>query len=459
MLPPLRTALGCLLVAVGLAAPITVHGEVPRYITTAVTPQTGGWVAQLKLSNPGAGTYGPALPALQLSAALETDRRVHFKLTSAQGPRYEIPQSLLPYPAVGGPDHPHAGQPGAYDEADPLYTVQPPVVGQQLSLSVTRTRDGAKLFEMGELEYSDQYLQLTSLLPERKNSDATGPHLYGLGEHLIDWQLPVNNHSFTMWDVDPAGTPADQNLYGSHPVYLQVLTQGASNGLAHLIFLRNSNGMDVITNPDNVQFRTVGGVLDFYVCIGPSPEEAVRQYHAIIGRAHLPPFWGLGWQQSRWGVGSIEELQGVVDSYAKAQIPLETIYSDIDYVRQQRQQQPPRSNNLTQKPVAMRRLACAASCSHTVCCVCSFLVAPCVCACVQMDASQDFTWNPDSYPVAKVQAFAQRVHANGQKYVCIVDAGIHNQTGREHKHKATKTRRRVRGVDATRLRPSQHSHW
>jgi alpha-glucosidase (family GH31 glycosyl hydrolase) len=41
----------------------------------------------------------------------------------------------------------------------------------------------------------------------------------------------------------------------------------------------------------------------------------------------------------------------------------------------------------------------------------------------------DFTFDPVNYPLAQVQQFVSDLHAKGQRYVVIVDPGIHNLTG------------------------------
>ena len=50
----------------------------------------------------------------------------------------------------------------------------------------------------------------------------------------------------TIWARDMAACVFDQNLYGSHPFALALAPSGAASGL----FLRNSNGMDVLYAPD-----------------------------------------------------------------------------------------------------------------------------------------------------------------------------------------------------------------
>ena len=48
-------------------------------------------------------------------------------------------------------------------------------------------------------------------------------------------------------------------------------------------------------NPHLV-YRTIGGLLDMYFFPGPTPEDVVKQYLALIGRPMLPAYFALGFQ-------------------------------------------------------------------------------------------------------------------------------------------------------------------
>jgi len=65
------------------------------------------------------------------------------------------------------------------------------------------------------------------------------------------------------------------------------------------VLLLNSNGMDAVVSEDAVSLRALGGVLDLFVLLGPAPRDVLGQLAAAVGRPALPPFWALGFHQSK----------------------------------------------------------------------------------------------------------------------------------------------------------------
>jgi alpha-glucosidase (family GH31 glycosyl hydrolase) len=118
---------------------------------------------------------------------------------------------------------------------------------------------------------------LTTKLPQN-------PFIYGLGERVQSLRLPLGQ-TYTIWNKD-IGTPFSQNVYGTHPFYMEM-----RNGNAHGVFLLNSNGIDLELQPNSLTYKIIGGVFDLWFIMGPSPAEVVRQYSEIIGKPHLPPYW------------------------------------------------------------------------------------------------------------------------------------------------------------------------
>ena len=73
-------------------------------------------------------------------------------------------------------------------------------------------------------------------------------------------------------------------------------------------------------NP-GLTFRTIGGMLEFFVFLGPEPEQVVQQYTELIGRPFMPPYFSLGFQLSRWGYKDTAEIQQVIDRNKALGIP------------------------------------------------------------------------------------------------------------------------------------------
>ncbi len=48
----------------------------------------------------------------------------------------------------------------------------------------------------------------------------------------------------------------------------------------------------------------------------------------------MPPFWSLGWHQCRWGYKTLKDMTAVVEQYAEHDIPLDTIWNDLDSMRE-----------------------------------------------------------------------------------------------------------------------------
>jgi len=77
----------------------------------------------------------------------------------------------------------------------------------------------------------------------------------------------------------------------------------------------------VISPAPGYTYRTIGGLLDIYLFLGPTPEDTVRQFTEAIGRQPIPPYWGLGFQLSRWGYNTIDKMQAAVNRTKTASIP------------------------------------------------------------------------------------------------------------------------------------------
>ncbi|KAK5898994.1 hypothetical protein CesoFtcFv8_008516 [Champsocephalus esox] len=106
-------------------------------------------------------------------------------------------------------------------------------------------------------------------------------------------------------------------------------------GDAHGFFLLNSNAMDVVLQPaPAVTWRTIGGILDFYVFLGPDPASVIGQYVEVIGYPAMPIYWALGYHLCRWGYNTSDSTWEMVKSLRNYKIPQDVQWNDIDYMDQ-----------------------------------------------------------------------------------------------------------------------------
>ncbi|KAM5190698.1 maltase-glucoamylase [Callospermophilus lateralis] len=314
-----------------------------------------GFTAQLK-TLPSSSPFGNDVDNVLLTAEYQTSNRFHFKLTDQTKDRYEVP-------------HEHV-QPFNENAAASLnYEVE--VSKQPFSIKVTRRSNNRVLFDssIGPLLFADQFLQLSIRLPSA--------NVYGLGEHVHQqYRHDMNWKTWPIFTRDTTPNKDGNNLYGAQTFFLCL--EDAS-GLSFGVFLMNSNAMEVTLQPaPAITYRTIGGILDFYVFLGNTPEQVVQEYLELIGRPALPSYWALGFHLSRYEYGTLENMKEVWNRNRAAQLPYDVQHADIDY----------------------------------------------------MDEKRDFTYDPvdfNGFP-----EFVKELHNNGQKLVIIVDPAISNNSSQSH---------------------------
>ena len=204
------------------------------------------------------------------------------------------------------------------------YTID--IVPSPFSIQITRREDSQIIFDtsIGPLIFYDQFLQITTTRPSE--------FVYGFGEtEHLSLKYDMNWKTQGMWARDN-GVGTDVNLYGVQPYHLTLERSGKSSG----VLLLNANAQEVATSPyPHITYRTIGGILDFFVFTGPTPEDVTRQYTQYLGRSYLFPYWSLGFQLCRYGYQSLDEIKTVVDENRAYGIPYDVQYADIDYMERQ----------------------------------------------------------------------------------------------------------------------------
>ncbi|KAM8854558.1 sucrase-isomaltase, intestinal [Synchiropus picturatus] len=285
---------------------------------------------------------------LAFQADMQTENRLRFKIYDPHAARFEVPHEHV-RKLASTPSSPIG---------DTLVVTKEP-----FGLTVYRKETKKAIFNttMAPLIFSNQYLQLSAKLPSH--------NIYGLGEHVH--QRFLHDTNWRTWPIftrDGFPNGGTHNLYGHYPFFLCLED---NSGKSFGVFLMNSNAMEVTLQPaPAVTYRTIGGVLDFYIFFGNTPEQVVQEFLELIGRPVIPPYWSLGFQLSRWDYGSLDEVKSTVDRNRAIEIPYEIQYTDIDY----------------------------------------------------MEDKKDFTY--DKVKFKDLPAFADYLHQKGQKYILILDPAI-----------------------------------
>nr|OQO15523.1 hypothetical protein B0A51_17450 [Rachicladosporium sp. CCFEE 5018] len=354
----------------------------PGYKASDVQRTAYGFSASLTLAGSPCNVYGTDIEELTLTVDVQTAHRLNVNikpahLDSSNITQYVLSEDLIPFPAQGFADPTTQNIDLQFSWSnDPSF-----------SFTVVRKSTGDVLFDTrgSVLVYENQFIEFVTQLPENYN-------LYGMGERIHDLRLG-NNFTATFYAAD-AGDPIDGNIYGSHPFYLDtryyevdaetgahtlVTAQNTSVsnqyvGMSHGVFQRSAHGMEALLLPTNLTWRALGGSIDLYFFDGPTQDAVTKQYQ--IGAIGLPAqqqYWTLGFHQCRWGYKNFSQTEAVVEAYRAANIPLECIWNDIDYMFQYR----------------------------------------------------DFTQDPNTFSPAAGAGFFERLAANNQHYVPIVDSAIY----------------------------------
>ncbi|KAF1835178.1 alpha/beta-glucosidase agdC [Decorospora gaudefroyi] len=296
-----------------VSAPLKRPDSCPGYKASNVQRSDSSLTADLTLAGTPCNVYGEDLHDLKFLAEWQTDSRLHIMVYDKDEQVYQVPEFVVPRPT------------GSVSSDASMLDVS--IEEEPFSFTVTRKSNGEEIFNTkgSNLIFETQYWRLRTSLP-------SNPSLYGLGEHTDSLRLPTSEYIRTMWARDAGAVPEKTNLYGTHPVYYE---HRIDSGNSHGVLLLNSNGMDIKINDDDgqyLEYNVIGGVIDLYFMAGPSPMDVAREYSEITQKAAMLPYWSLGFHQCRFGYKSVEEVAEVVANYSKAGIPLETMWTDIDYM-------------------------------------------------------------------------------------------------------------------------------
>uniref|UniRef100_A0A4X2L9V0 Sucrase-isomaltase n=1 Tax=Vombatus ursinus TaxID=29139 RepID=A0A4X2L9V0_VOMUR len=256
--------------------------------------------------------YPNPISNLRLEVKYHKNEMLQFKIYDADRKRYEVPVPL------NIPSNPTS----TYEER--LYDVE--IREKPFGIQIRRRSTGVVIWDsqVPGFAFHDQFIQISTRLPSE--------FIYGFGEaEHTAFKRDLNWHTWGMFTRDqPPGYKL--NSYGFHPYHMVMENEGNAHG----VLLLNSNGMDVTFQPTPaLTYRTIGGILDFYMFLGPTPEGATKQYHEFIGHPVMPPYWAMGFQLCRYGYRNTSEIVELYEQMVNATIPYDVQYTDIDYMERQ----------------------------------------------------------------------------------------------------------------------------
>ncbi len=196
--------------------------------------------------------------------------------------------------------------------------------------------------------------------------------IFGLGENVRG--INKRGHIYRAWNSDDfAHTEDKRSLYASHNL---VLFSGSRGVFGLFIDDPGAVTFDMgYTRGDEAVIICENGSCSAYYIEADSLIGAVKEFRHIIGRSYLPPKWGLGYIQSRWGYRSADELREIARNHRQRHIPLDILSMDIDY----------------------------------------------------MERFKDFTWDKQLFPDLK--GFIDELRADDLRVMPIIDAGVKVEEG------------------------------
>lgn len=96
-------------------------------------------------------------------------------------------------------------------------------------------------------------------------------------------------------------------------------------------------------DPGALTIGAVTGDLNYYLIAGPTPKDVARRYARLTGPPALAPMWTFGYQHSRFGWMTAEEVLQIAGEMRSRAMPCDALWFDLDYM--------PDSHHFTWDPI------------------------------------------------------------------------------------------------------------
>ena len=161
--------------------------------------------------------------------------------------------------------------------------------------------------------------------------------VFGLGESMRG--INKRGFKYVSWCSDvPNQNEFTASMYGAHNL---VIVYGAGDASCRALFFDTASRVtfDIgYTEYSTFTVETAETGVDVYV-ITPDEgsglnvlQDVVRQFRQLIGQSYIPPRWAFGFQQSRWGYKTEDDIRKVVSRQHGAGLPIDAVCIDIDYM-------------------------------------------------------------------------------------------------------------------------------
>lgn len=155
-----------------------------------------------------------------------------------------------------------------------------------------------------------------------------GVAIYGLGEMMRGINKRGGVYVAFCAD-DPQHTPDKRSLYGAHNFF--VVDGEVKRG--YFFDYPGKMTFDFgFTNQTEMTITREKIDADCYVIEGDSILSIVKSFRELVGQSYVPPKWAFGYQQCRWSYPDHTSVTEIADRFEKADLPVDTIYLDIDYM-------------------------------------------------------------------------------------------------------------------------------
>lgn len=153
--------------------------------------------------------------------------------------------------------------------------------------------------------------------------------VYGLGENVRG----INKRGWVYQSRctdDPSHTEDKRSLYAAHNF---IIVEGKKEVFGVFVDTPSLVTFDIgYTNKNILNVEVPEGDYYLYVIEAADPYEIVKEFRKMIGTSYIAPKWAFGYGQSRWSYMNEDEIREVVAEHKKNQIPLDSVYLDIDYM-------------------------------------------------------------------------------------------------------------------------------